>query len=136
MKKNRVLDSYAMLTYLNQEKGFDHVKKVLSEAQKSGRSIFMNQMDVGETYYVLHRKRGRDKADYFLGTIMAGLPITPVPNDYEFVIEAARIKAEHPVSFADCFSICTARHANAVILTGNPGFKKVEQLVDIEWLQG
>jgi predicted nucleic acid-binding protein len=50
------------------------------------------------------------------------------------VIEAARIKAEYPLSFSDCFAVDTARRENAIILTGDPEFKKVEHLVEIEWL--
>jgi ribonuclease VapC len=42
--------------------------------------------------------------------------------------------AKHPIFFADCFSVCTASRENAVILTGDPEFKKVEHLVDIEWI--
>ena len=134
MKRKRVLDSYALLAYLNKEKGFDTVRKALSDAQSSGVNILMNQINVGETYYILYRKRDQDKANYFLETILAGLPIVHVPNDFGFVIEAARIKAEYPISFADCFSVCTARRENAVIMTGDPEFKRVEHLVDIEWI--
>jgi len=43
-------------------------------------------------------------------------------------------KAEHPLSFADCFAVDTARKNNAVIMTGDPEFKKIDQLVEIEWL--
>ncbi len=134
MKRKKVLDSYALLAYLTREKGYEAVRKALSDAQSSGVNILMNQINVGETYYILYRKRDQDKANYFLKTIMAGLPIDHVSIDFEFVIEAARIKAEHPISFADCFSVCTASRENAVILTGDPEFEKVEHLVDIEWI--
>ncbi len=134
MRKKRVLDSYALLAYLNREKGFHKVRKVLSEAQALEADVLMNQINVGETYYILHRKRGLDKAEYFLETIMAGLPIVQVPNDFDNVIGAARIKAEYSLSFADCFSIQTAKQENAAVITGDPEFKRVEHLVDIEWV--
>jgi len=50
------------------------------------------------------------------------------------VVAAARIKAGHALPFADCFAVATARKNNAVILTGDPEFKKVEPLVEIEWI--
>ena len=134
MKRKKVLDSYGILAYLNEEKGFDKVRAALLEAQNSGINILMNQINVGETYYILYRRNGQEKADYFLETIMQGLPIDNVPNDFEYVIEAARIKAEYPLSYADCFSVYTAKRENAVIITGDPEFKKVEHIVDIEWL--
>lgn len=134
MKQKRLLDSYALLAYLNKEKGYRKVREVLSEAQASGPDVLMNQINVGETYYILYRKRGREKANYFLDTILAGLSIIQLPGDFECIIDAARIKAEYPISFADCFAVCAALKENAVILTGDPEFKKVEHLVQIDWV--
>jgi ribonuclease VapC len=53
---------------------------------------------------------------------------------FDHVIEAARIKAHHPLSFADCFAVATAARENAIVVTGDPEFKAVEKLVEIEWL--
>ena len=134
MKKKRLLDSFALLAYLNQEDGFEKVRRVLADAQKSGLPVLMNEMNVGETYYIVHRKRGPDQADYFLGPILAGLPISVISNNFDAVISAAKIKARYALSFADCFAVATAQRENAVILTGDPEFKNVDKMVGIEWL--
>ncbi len=134
MKQKRLLDSFAMLAYLNKEKDFEKVREAMSEAQKSGDSVLMNEINVGEVYYILFRKRGPEKADYFIDTILASLPILTVSNGFEDVVDAAKIKAEHPLSYADCFAVASARKNNAIIMTGDPEFKKIEQLVEIEWL--
>jgi len=123
-----------MIAYLNKEKGFEKVRDVMSEAQKSGDHVLMNEINVGEIYYILFRKRGPEKADYFIETILASLPILTVSNGFDDVIKAAKIKAEHPLSFADCFAAATAKKNNSVIMTGDPEFKKIEDLVAIEWL--
>lgn len=135
MKRKILLDSFAMLAYLNKEVGFEAVREVMSVAQKSGDSVLMNEINAGEVYYILFRKRGLENSNYFVETILASLPILMVPNSFEDVMAAAIIKAEHPLSFADCFAVGTARKNNAVILTGDPEFKKVEHLVEIEWLE-
>ena len=106
----------------------------MSEAQKSGNPILMNEINIGEVYYILFRKRGPEKADYFLQTILQSLPIVVVSNGFDDVIKAAKIKAEYPLSFADCFAAATAKKNNSVIMTGDPEFKKIEDLVAIEWL--
>ena len=134
MNRKKLLDSFALLAYLNKEPAFEKVKYALAQAQESGHSVLMNEINVGETYYILFRKRGVEKADYFLDTVLAGLPIVTVPNNFEHVIEAARIKAEYPLSFSDCFAVATARRESAIVLTGDPEFKAVEHLVEIEWL--
>ena len=38
-------------------------------------------------------------------------------------------------SGTDAFAVATARHENAVELTGNPEFGAVETVVQIEWLE-
>jgi ribonuclease VapC len=128
------LDSYALLAYLNKEGGFEKVRNVLANAQKSGLPVLMNELNVGETYYILYRNRGHEQAEYFLDAVLAGLPISMISNDFNAVISAARIKARHALSFADCFAVATAQQENAVILTGDPEFKDVENLVELDWL--
>jgi len=134
LKQQRLLDSYALLAYLNKEKNFQKVQKCLSDAQASGRPLLMNEINIGETYYILCRKRSQDKAVFFLDTVLPGLPILPLTNAFEDVMAAARIKSEVPISFADCFAVATARRENVIVLTGDPEFKKVEHLVKIDWL--
>ena len=128
------MDSYALLAYLNKEDGFEKVRNVLANAQKSSFPVLMNELNIGETYYILYRKRGHKQAEYFLDTVLAGLPISMISNDFNAVIVAAKIKARHALSFADSFVVATAQQENAVILTGDPEFKNVEKCVEIDWL--
>ena len=60
-------------------------------------------------------------------------PVKP-PVNFNAVISASKIKAQHALSFADCFAVATAQRENAVILTGDPEFKTVEKFVKIDWL--
>lgn len=68
-------------------------------------------------------------------TILPGLPILSVANDFDLVLAAARIKARHPLSFADCFAVALAQREQAWVVTGDPEFKSVTQMVTIEWLK-
>lgn len=45
----RLLDSLALLAYLNEEDGFEKVRSVLTDAQKSNSYVIMNELNVGET---------------------------------------------------------------------------------------
>ncbi|MBW2406115.1 MAG: type II toxin-antitoxin system VapC family toxin [Deltaproteobacteria bacterium] len=134
MKRKKLLDSFALLAYLNKETNFERVKQILAKAQKSGDFVLMNEINIGETYYILFRKRGAQQAEFFIDTILPGLPIAPVPNTFESILDVARIKAEYPLSFSDCFAVSNARRENAIIVTGDPEFKNVNHMVEIEWL--
>ena len=130
MKKKMVLDSFALLAYLKMEGKYRKVKDLLA----SDEVLFMNDINVGETFYVLAKERGVEKAEYFVNTVLPNLPIKVVPNTLQDVLEAARIKATHSISYADCFVVATALKKDAAIVTGDPEFKKVQKTVEIEWM--
>jgi uncharacterized protein len=131
VKKKRLLDSFALLAYLKKENNWQRIKDLLSSSENP---VLMNDVNVGETYYILARERSMEQADAFLDVILPSLPIIIRSNSFEHVIEASKIKARHPLSFADCFAVATALREKAVIVTGDPEFKQVRNLVDIEWL--
>jgi ribonuclease VapC len=94
----------------------------------------MNEINIGETFYILARERGLDKAEYFINAVFPNLPITKIGNALPEVIDAAKIKAQYPISYADCFAVATAIRERAAIITGDPDFKFVEKIVKIDWL--
>lgn len=134
MKIKRLLDSYAVLAYLNGGSAAKAVEQAMKDAENSGSSLLMNEINIGEVYYILSRKRGPEKADYFVDTILQGLPIQSLPVDFSLILQASRLKAKYPLSIADCFAAAQAIRSEASILTGDPEFKAVEALVTIEWL--
>lgn len=52
----------------------------------------------------------------------------------ELVLGAAHIKAEYPIAYADAFAAALAQHHRTTLVTGNPEFKALEELVEIQWL--
>jgi len=133
LKKKRLLDSFAILAYLKKENNYEKVVKLLS-SDADGGSVIMNEINIGECYYIIARERGTEEADYFLNTVLPNLPVKIITNSLKNIIEASRIKAKYPLSYADCFAVTTAMREKAVIITGDPKFKKVKHLVDIMWL--
>ncbi len=131
MKTRKVLDSYALLAYLQGEDAGSAVKDALASSEGG---VLMNEINVGEVYYILARGTGRERADFFLNAVLPNLPIRVVENDFGDVIQAARIKAGHSLSYADCFAVATAQREDASLLTGDPEFKAVASLVDIKWI--
>jgi predicted nucleic acid-binding protein len=131
VKRKSLIDSYALLAYLKQENNYRKVENLLSS--KETQSL-MNDINIGETFYILARERGLDKAEYFINAILPNLPIIKIGNAFSEVMQAAKIKAQYPISYADCFAVATAIREKAVIITGDPDFKHVEKIVEIDWL--
>ena len=94
---------------------------------------YMSQINLGEVYYKTIRVVGPDEARGFLENFFR-LPINLILPDSELIWKASEIKAAYPISFADCFAAATALRYEAVILTGDPDFKKIASIVSVEWL--
>lgn len=129
----RVLDSYAVLALLNDEAGAAEVAELLTAAIESGRPLYINEINVGEVYYVVAKHRSGEDAERALDHLRA-LPLEWVPNAWPDVLEAARIKVAHPVSYADAFAAATARRLDAMLVTGDPEFRSLASTVRIHWL--
>jgi ribonuclease VapC len=50
------------------------------------------------------------------------------------MLAAAHIKANHSVAYADAFAVAAAQELGGAVLTGDPEFKEVEELIAVEWL--
>jgi len=131
VKKKKVLDSYALLAFLEKEGAYARIQDLLATEDAP---VFMNAVNVGEVFYILSRQRGDRAAEYFLSVVLPGLPISVLDNSFDNVIAAARLKAKHALSFADCFAAATAIRENAVLVTGDPEFRKLGKAVTVEWI--
>ena len=131
--KSVLFDSHAILKWTQKESGYQKVKSMLVACRDRTMIGYMNQINVGEVYYMTIRALGIDQAREFLENFLR-LPISIILPDSELIWQASEIKAEHAISYADCFAVATAVRFKAAILTGDPEFKKVENLVTVEWI--
>jgi predicted nucleic acid-binding protein len=131
VKKKSVLDAYALLAYLKKEGGH---ARVLDLMESGDTALFINSINVGEVFYIIARARGFQAADYFLTVILPSLPVMMLDNSLEDVIAAARLKAVHALSYADCFAAATAIREQAPLVTGDPEFKSLGKQLPIDWI--
>lgn len=136
MKKNipkYVFDSYAVFVFLNQEKGYLTVEKLLTQARDKKVALFLSLVNLGEIYYILIREVGEDKAANLVAKI-ENLPVVIVDVDRKLTLQAAQIKAKGGLSYADSFAVATAIITKATLVTGDSEFKKFNETVTIKWL--
>lgn len=128
-----VLDSFALLGYLGEEPGAERVAGRLRMALAGEASLFVSTINWGEVIYITERERGVAAAHQVLQAIEQ-LPLTLLDATRARVLAAAHLKANYPISYADAFAVAAALELHAVIVTGDPEFKRVSHLVSIEWL--
>jgi predicted nucleic acid-binding protein len=129
-----VPDSFALLAYLQDEPVASRIEKLLENAGKAKCRLLLSTINLGELLYITERRGGVAKAQDALALIRQ-LPIQIMPADEQTVFAAAHIKANHLLSYADCFVVAVAMQEDATILTGDPEFQSVEALVKVDWLQ-
>lgn len=128
-----VFDSFALLAYLEGEKGAERVAALLSQAQTRQNPVWMSIINLGEVLYIIEREQGALASRKALAATEQ-LPIALVDANRPLTLSAAHIKAHFPLSYADTFAVALGRHKNARVVTGDPEFGQVESLVSIEWL--
>ncbi len=129
-----VMDSYAMLAYLNGEAGQRRVQEILTLALSHDVEVYLGMINLGEILYIVERRRGLTQAQRTL-SLIESLPLTICDTTRTLVLDAAHIKAGHGISYADAFAAALAQSENAIVVTGDPEFNAVTELVQIEWLQ-
>jgi len=128
-----VLDTWAMLAYLDGEPAAEQVRQVLRRARKKQVLVLFSLINYGECLYVTEREHGLQQAQRAAG-IIDQLALRVVPADLPLVFAAAHIKARYPVSHADAFSIALTKRTGARVMTGDVEFKSVESEISVHWL--
>ena len=133
MAAAKVLDSWALLCYLEQEPGYEKIIKLFEKAVESSKPLLMCIVNWGEVYYQVARRFGEQKAQE-IEEVIQTLPISLVEANKELTREAARTKAAKRMAYADCFAVALARLKKAELYTGDPEFKVVEKDIKVVWL--
>lgn len=132
-KGSFIFDSYALLKLFQKEKGYEKITHLLEEIRRAESIKYINAINVGEIIYSTKREFGNQKKIEVLANIeRLNFIVLPVSNN--LIFQAAEYKAQYSISYADCFVLASAIENKAVIVTGDPEFEKVEQLVEIFWI--
>ena len=136
-RNNFVLDSYALIGYLENESFSDMLQHTFTQAKNGTFILYCHSIHIGEVYYITYREQNRRMADLVYLRIKS-LPIRIVDRvNEELLLTAAGLKAEYPISYADAFAAGLAMINNCPLVTGDPEFKLLEKkgILSIEWLK-
>ena len=124
-----VLDAWAFLALIFKEEPAAGVVRRLFE-DVTGSDRYVSWINLGEVYYVITRKQGTAEAEDALRDIRL-LPLKIHEPRREDIIAAARLKAEHPLSYADAFAVGLARKVEGTLYTGDPEIIRLEGVVSV-----
>ena len=134
MMRNYLFDAFPLLCWLQEEPGYEMIDDLLTEAEEGKILISIYIINLGEVFYRVCRVTGIKQAEEMLSKIRL-LPIRVLSISDEDVMEAAKIKARNPISFADSFAVAKALQSGATVVTGDPEYKAVSKSINILWVK-
>lgn len=132
---NKVLDSWALVAFFEDEPAASQVEEVLDQASTNQHRLFLSAINWAEIYYSTMREVSQEAADRH-AEIIAQLPIEIVglTDDLHLARQAAIFKARHRLSLADAFAAALAKEKRAELFTGDPEFRALEGEIKLRWL--
>ena len=128
-----ILDSFALLAFLEGEPSADRIQVILQAAQEARAQVYLSVINLGEVLYITERERSLVIAQQVLAAIEQ-LPLELLDASQTRVSAAAHIKANYPIAYADAFAVAAAQEFQATVVTGDPEFAKVTAIIRVEWL--
>jgi predicted nucleic acid-binding protein len=108
------LDAWAIISWLEgTEPAASRIEALLQSQQP-----VMSWINVGEVYYQTYRRMSERDSRDVMRALRSAL-ILELPDEHR-ILQAATLKALHPVAYADAFAVATAVGRDAVLLTGDP----------------
>ena len=131
--KAYVLDSWAVIAYLEDEPSAEQIEELIATAHEEQIPIYMSVVNVGEVWYTLAREVSEEEANAGV-KMLNDLRIQFENVDWELTMEAARFKSQNKMSYADAFAAALAKVKKADLVTGDNEFKPLDGQIKISWV--
>ena len=127
-----VIDAQPIVGAIRQEAIQPIVERILA-ASVSGRiRLRLTTVNAGEVVYGVERALGAAAGHRALGQVQEWTEIVPI--DLELAARAGWLKLRGGISDADCFAAALAHRDGIPLITGDPEFERVADLVEVAWL--
>lgn len=128
-----VLDSWAVMAYLEDEPSAEQIADIIADAHESNTPLLMTVVNLGEVWYIIARETSETEAERSIAELQ-GLGVKIIDVDWKLTRETAYFKSRYRMSYADAFAAALAKEKKAHLVTGDKEFKQVEQEILILWV--
>ena len=131
--KDYVLDANAVIRYfkVGDASGGEMVQDLFLQAQRNQARLSMSVINMGEVFYVLIKNVGEQRALHYIRVLQHAL--TMIEADAKTTIEAATLKHQYKLGYADSFAAGLALSSKATLVSADPSFEKVGK--SLKWMR-
>lgn len=131
--KTRVLDMWPILEWMNRRQpATEAVEKLFDESIVGTVRLFMSAINVGEVYYFLRKRHSERLAESWRESSRT-LPVTIEVPTMDNIWDAALLKGQYPIAYADAFAAALALKYRCPLVTGDPEFRSIADL-ELDWI--
>lgn len=120
-----VLDTSALLTYIENEEGTSEIEALLQKALDEEVVLYISTVSCIEVFYITWQEQGKEVATERLKSIDDLMILQePVVSQLNQII--GEIKATKAMSFADCCIAGLAKSKKAILVHKDPEYEQIE----------
>lgn len=120
-----VLDTSALLTYIENEEGVADVEGLLLKAIDNEIVLYISIVSCIEVFYITWQEQGKEAAEERL-KLINDLMVIQEPLDSQLIRVIGEIKATKKMSFADCCIAGLAKFKQAILVHKDPEYEQIE----------
>jgi predicted nucleic acid-binding protein len=131
--KDYVLDANAVIRYfkVGNAGGGEKVQELFLQAQRNQARLSMSVINVGEVLYILIKNLGEQRALHYIQVLQH--VVTIVEADITQTIQAAILKHQYKLGYADCFAAALSLSSKATLVSADPSFETFGK--SLKWMR-
>ena len=123
-EKPYILDTSALLTYIEDEDGSDEVEDLLVKAENGEIEIYIAFVSITEVFYITLQEKDETEALRRIKLIQS-LAVKFVESYENLNLSAGKLKAANRVSLADSYIAALCQEYRGILVHKDPEFEKM-----------
>jgi predicted nucleic acid-binding protein len=131
--KEYVLDANAVIRYFKagNARGGEKIQELFLQAQRNQAHLSMSVINMGEVLYILIKNLGEQRALHYIQVLQH--VVTIVEADVAQTIQAATLKHQYKVGYADSFAAALSLSSKATLVSADSSFEKFGK--SLKWMR-
>jgi predicted nucleic acid-binding protein len=131
--KDYILDANAVLRYfaVGDGHGGEKVRGLFEQAERNQAKLSMSVINMGEVLYILLKYIDEQRALQYVQVLQHA--VTMIDADASRTVEAATLKHQYKLGYADSFAAALALESKATLVSADPSFEKVGRA--LKWMR-